>query len=56
MSPDDAEEFLRALGLVLSDSGLCARISEGARLDAAEYNTWEKRVSKIIDGVGIGIK
>ena len=28
--PDDAEEFIRALGLVLGDSGLCARISERA--------------------------
>ena len=50
--PDDAEEFIEALGLVLGDSELCVRISERARSDAAEY-TWEKRVSKIIDGVGI---
>ena len=50
--PDDAEEFLRALGFVLQDSELCARISEGARSDATEY-TWEKRVEKIIEGVGI---
>ena len=52
-SPDDAEEFIQALGLVLGDSELRARISEGARSDAAEY-TWEKRVEKIIDGVGLG--
>ena len=51
--PDDAEEFLRALGLVLGDLGLCAQISEGARSDAAEC-TWEKRVGKIIGGVGVG--
>ena len=52
--PDDAEEFFRALGLALCDSELCARISAGARSDAAQY-TWEKRVSKIIDGVGIAV-
>ena len=51
--PDDEEEFIRVLGLVLADSELRARVSEGARLDAAEY-TWEKRVEKIIDGVGVG--
>ena len=51
--PEDEEEFLRALELVLADSGLCSRISEGARLDATGY-TWEKRVEKIIDGVEIG--
>ena len=51
-SPDDAEEFFEALGLVLGDSELCARISQRARSDATEY-TWEKRVEKIIDGVGI---
>lgn len=51
--PDNAEEFIRVLGLVLGDPELCTRISERARLDAAEY-TWEKRVEKIIDGVGIG--
>ena len=51
--PDDEGEFVRALGLVLADSELCARISESARSDAAEY-TWEKRVEKIIEGVGIG--
>ena len=50
--PDDEEEFIRALGLILEDFELCARISEGARSDAAEY-TWEKRVEKIIDGVGV---
>ena len=52
--PDDEGEFLGALRLVLGDSELCARISKGARLDAAEY-TWENRVEKVIDGVGIGI-
>ena len=51
--PDDEEEFIWALGLVLSDSELCARISERARSDAAEY-TWEKRVERIINGVGVG--
>ena len=50
--PDDEGEFVRALGLVLADSELCARISEGARSDAAEY-TWEKRAERIIEGVGI---
>ena len=50
--PDDDEEFFQALGLVLSDQRLCARISRGARSDAAEY-TWEKRVERIIDGIGI---
>lgn len=50
--PDDEEEFLRALGLVLSDQRLCARISRRARSDAAGY-TWEKRVERIIDGIGI---
>ena len=49
--PDDAEEFIEALGLVLGDSELCARISQCARSDATEY-TWEKRVGRIIDGVG----
>ena len=47
-SPDDAEEFIEALGLVLCDSELCARISQCARSDAAGY-TWEKRVERIID-------
>ena len=51
--PDDAEEFIETLGLVLGDSELCARISQCARLDAAEY-TWEKKVERIIDGVGVG--
>ena len=50
--PDDEEEFIRTLGLMLADSELRARISEGARSDATEY-TWEKKVEKIIDGVGI---
>ena len=52
--PDDAEEFIEALGLMLCDSELCARISQCARSDAAEY-TWEKRVERIIDGVGVGV-
>ena len=52
--PDDAEEFLRGLRLVLGDPGLCARISERARSDAADY-TWEKRVEKIIRGVGVSV-
>ena len=47
--PDDEEKFIRALGCVLGDPGLCARISERARSDVAGY-TWEKRVEKIIDG------
>ena len=50
--PDDEEEFIRTLGLVLSDSELCARSSERARSNAAEY-TWEKRVERIINGVGV---
>ena len=50
--PDDAEEFIETLGLVLGDSELCARISQCACSDSAEY-TWEKRVERIIDGVGI---
>ena len=50
--PDDEEEFIRVLQFVLRDSELCARISERACSDATEY-TWEKRVSKIIGGVGI---
>ncbi len=53
--PDDDEKFLEALGLVLCDSELCARIAEGARSDAAEY-TWEKRVEKIIDGIQVAAK
>ena len=52
--PDDEEEFIRVLQLVLRDSELCARISQRARSDAIEY-TWEKRVSKIIDGVGVAV-
>ena len=48
-SPDNAVEFIRAFELVLADPELCARISEGARSDAAEY-TWEKRVESIISG------
>ena len=51
-SPDYAEEFIEALGLVLGDSEFCARISERARSDAAEY-MWEKRVERIINGVGM---
>lgn len=51
--PDDGGEFIRVLGLVLADSELCARVSERARSDAAEY-TWEKRVERIIDGIGEG--
>ena len=47
--PDNAGEFIRALELVLADTELCARISEGARSDAAEY-TWEKRVERIVEG------
>ena len=50
--PDNAGEFIRALELVLADTELCARISEGARSDAAEY-TWEKRVERIIGSLGI---
>lgn len=50
--PDDEGRFVQALGCVLADSELRARISEGARLEAAEY-TWEKRVEKIIEMVGI---
>ena len=50
--PDNEGEFIRALGLVLEDSELCARISEGARSDAVGY-TWEKRVEKIIEGIGV---
>ena len=45
--PDDEGEFIRALELVLADSEICARISEGARSDAAGY-TWERRVERII--------
>ncbi len=51
VSPDNDEEFFHALELVLSDQSLCARISQRARSDAAEY-TWEKRVERIIDGIG----
>ncbi len=50
--PDDEEKFIRVLGSVLGDSELCARISEGARSDATGY-TWERRVEKIIDGIGV---
>ena len=50
--PDDAEEFIQALGLVLGDSEFCARVSQRARSDATEY-TWEKRVEKIIEIVGV---
>ncbi len=50
--PDDEEEFFRMLRLVLEDPLLREQISQRARLDAAEY-TWEKRVRKIIDGMGI---
>ena len=50
--PDDEEEFIRALGLVLRDSELCVRISERACSDAAGY-TWEKRVEKIIEMVEV---
>ena len=49
--PDDEEEFFRALRLVLGDPSLRVRISQAARLDAAEY-TWEKKVGRIVDGVG----
>lgn len=51
--PDDEGEFIRVLGLVLTDLGFCAWISERARSDSAGY-TWEKRVEKIIEGVRIG--
>lgn len=50
--PDDEEEFFRLLRLVLEDPLLYEQISQRARLDVAEY-TWEKRVRKIIDGMGI---
>ena len=53
--PDNGGEFIRALALVLADAELCSRISEGARSDAVEY-TWEKRVEKIIEGVGIAVE
>ena len=53
--PDNEGEFIRALGLVLADSELCARISEGARSDAVGY-TWEKRVEKIIEGTGVTVE
>ena len=49
---DNGGEFIQALDLVLTDSELCARISERARSDAAEY-TWEKRVKKIIKGTSV---
>ena len=52
--PDDEGEFLRALALVLSDSELCERISLGACSDATEY-TWERKVSRIIDEVGVSV-
>ena len=52
--PDDEEKFIRALGPVLTDSELCARISKGARSDAAGY-TWERRVERMIDGIGISV-
>ena len=52
--PNDEEEFLRVLRLVLGDPGLCARISRRARSDAAEY-TWEKRVEKIISGIRVSV-
>ena len=52
--PDDAEEFLRGLRLVLGDPELCARLADRARSDAADY-TWEKRVEKIIKGVGVSV-
>ena len=51
--PDDEEEFVRALRLVLGDSEFCARISDAARSDAAGY-TWESRVERIVGGVGMG--
>ncbi len=53
--PDDSGEFIRVLGLVLADSKLCTRVSERARSDAVGY-TWEKRVEKIIDGVGVAVE
>ena len=52
--PDDEEEFVRALGSVLGNPGLCARLSERARSDAAGY-TWKKRVERIIEGAGIRV-
>ena len=51
--PDDEGEFIWALGLVLADSELCARVSERARSDTARY-TREKSTDGIIDGVGVG--
>ena len=53
--PDNGGEFIRALALVLADAELCSQISEGARSDAVEY-TWEKRVERIIEGVGIAVE
>ncbi len=53
--PDNGGEFIRVLALVLADAELCSRISEGARSNAVEY-TWEKRVGKIIEGVGIAVE
>ena len=52
--PDDEEEFIRALGLVLADSELCARISERARSDAAGY-TWEGRVERVVEAAKTGV-
>ena len=53
--PDDEGEFIRALGLVLADSELSAYISESARSDAVGY-TWEKRVEKIVEMVGVAVE
>ena len=53
--PDDEGKFIQALELVLADSKLCARISEGVRSDAVGY-TWERRVERIIGGIGIGVE
>ena len=54
--PDNGGEFIRVLGLVLAD---CRALRTDFRSvltsDAAGY-TWEKRVEKIIEGVGITVE
>lgn len=50
--PDDSRKFIDALSMVLEDQDLRSRISRNALSDAGRY-TWEKRVERIIGGLGV---
>jgi phosphatidylinositol alpha 1,6-mannosyltransferase len=45
-APGDAEAFARAMSSLISDAGLAARLSEGARL-TAEARTWARELDRL---------